>query len=46
MVAGIDVVALRPDDELKRLAARAVELGVGGQVRAANDEAELTLALG
>ena len=26
--AGIDVVALRPDDELKRLAMRAVELGV------------------
>ena len=45
MVAGIDVVALRPDDELKRLAVRAVELGVGTQVRAARDEAELTTAL-
>ena len=30
MVAGIDVlVALRPDDELRRLAAQAVELGIG-----------------
>ena len=33
MVAGIDVVALRPDDELKRLAVRAIELGVGAEVR-------------
>ena len=38
MVAGIDVVALRPDDELKRLAIRAVELGVGAEVRSAHDE--------
>jgi pyruvate,water dikinase len=45
MVAGIDVVALRPDDELKRLAARAVELGVGMEVRAARDEAELMTVL-
>jgi pyruvate,water dikinase len=45
MVAGIDVVALRPDDELKRLAARAVELGVGAQVRSAHDEADLAAAL-
>jgi pyruvate,water dikinase len=45
MVAGIDVVALRPDDELKRLAARAVELGLGEQVRDAHDEAELTSVL-
>jgi pyruvate, water dikinase len=28
MVGGVDVVMYRPDDELKRLAARAVELGV------------------
>jgi pyruvate,water dikinase len=46
MVAGIDVVALRPDDELKRLAARAVELGLGGQVLTAHDEAALTTVLG
>jgi pyruvate,water dikinase len=45
MVAGIDVVALRPDDELKRLAARAVELGVDAQVRGAHDERELRAAL-
>lgn len=29
MVAGIDVLMFRPDDELKKLAARAEELGVG-----------------
>ncbi len=29
MVAGIDVILYRPDAELRRLAARAVELGVG-----------------
>jgi len=45
MVAGLDVVALRPDDELKRLAVRAVELGVGGQIRTAHDEPELIAAL-
>jgi pyruvate,water dikinase len=45
MVAGIDVVALRPDDELTRLAARAVELGLGAQLRAAHDEAGLIAAL-
>jgi pyruvate,water dikinase len=46
MVAGIDVIALRPDDELKRLAVRAVELGVGAQVRGAHDEGELAAVLG
>ena len=45
MVAGIDVVALRPDDELKRLAVRAVELGIGAEVRGARDEPALTTAL-
>jgi pyruvate,water dikinase len=45
MVAGIDVVALRPDDELKRLARRAVQLGVGAEVRSATDEPALTNAL-
>src|SRR5262249_21783082 len=45
MVAGIDVVALRPDDELKRLALRAVELGVGAEVRTARGEAALESAL-
>jgi pyruvate,water dikinase len=45
MVAGIDVVALRPDDELKHLAVRACELRIGGQVSSARDEAELTAGL-
>jgi pyruvate,water dikinase len=45
MVAGIDVVALRPDDELRRLAERAVELGLAGSVRGVHGEAELTAAL-
>jgi pyruvate, water dikinase len=45
MVAGIEVVALRPDDELKRLAVRAVELGVAAQVRSAHNEGDLTAAL-
>jgi pyruvate,water dikinase len=45
LVSGIDVVALRPDDELRRLAERAVELGISEQVRAAHDEAGLTTAL-
>jgi len=45
MVAGIDVVALRPDDELKRLALRAIELGLGAHIRGSRDETELTAAL-
>jgi pyruvate,water dikinase len=45
LVSGIDVVALRPDDELRRLAERAVELGVAAQIRGATDEAELESAL-
>jgi hypothetical protein len=36
---------LRPDDELKRLAVRAVELGVDAQVRSARDERELSAGL-
>ena len=45
MVAGIDVLALRPDDELKRLAARAVELGVAAEVQTARGEQDLRTAL-
>ena len=45
MVAGIDVLALRPDDELKRLAARAVELGVAAGVQTARGEQDLRTAL-
>jgi len=44
-VSGIDVVALRPDDELRRLAVLAVELGVAPQVRTARGEADLAAAL-
>lgn len=45
MVTGIDVLALRPDEELKRLAARAVELGVATEVQTARGEPELRAAL-
>lgn len=34
MVAGIDILMFRPDDELMRLAHLAVELGVGGPITA------------
>jgi pyruvate, water dikinase len=44
MVSGIDVVALRPDDELRRLAERAVELGVAGTIESARGEEELISA--
>jgi pyruvate, water dikinase len=45
MVSGIDVVALRPDDELRRLANRAVELGVTSEVESAQGEEQLVSAL-
>ena len=45
MVAGIDVLVLRPDEELKHLARLAVELDVSEQVRGAGDEEELGAAL-
>jgi pyruvate,water dikinase len=45
MVSGIDVLVLRPDDELKRLAHRAIELGVGEHVREAASDDELRAAL-
>lgn len=43
MVAGIDILMFRPDDELKRLARLAVELGVAEPIRAGG-EAEAVLA--
>ena len=46
MVSGADVLALRPDDELRRLARLALELGVAGGVEDAVDEATLKAALG
>ena len=45
MVSGIDVVLFRPDNELKRLAARALELSVADDVAAAETEASLASAL-
>ena len=45
MVAGIDVLVLRPDEELKRLARLATELGIGGLVRGAGSEVELHTVL-
>jgi pyruvate,water dikinase len=41
MVSGIDVILFRPDDELRRLAKKAEELGIGDAVIAATTEAEL-----
>jgi pyruvate, water dikinase len=41
MVSGIDLLVLRPDEELKRLASRALELGVNEAVVGATDEAAL-----
>ncbi len=45
MVSGIDVVLFRPDEELKRLAERAVEDGIGDAARSASDEESLRAAL-
>jgi phosphohistidine swiveling domain-containing protein len=45
MVAGIDVLVFRPDEELKRLAGLARDLGVGELVKEAHDEEELRRSL-
>jgi pyruvate,water dikinase len=45
MVAGIDVLVLRPDEELKRLARLAVELGIAESVKSADGEEGLRAAL-
>ena len=45
MVSGIDVVLFRPDNELKRLAARALELSIADEVAGADTEASLAQAL-
>ena len=45
MVSGIDVLVLRPDDELRRLARLAVELGVAEGVERAENENELVSLL-
>lgn len=46
MVTGIDVVVVRPDEELKRLARLALELEVQVAVKASETEQELRAALG
>jgi pyruvate, water dikinase len=46
MVTGIDVVVVRPDEELKRLAQLAVELEIGAEVKASETEEALRAALG
>ncbi|MEX5261539.1 PEP-utilizing enzyme [Kocuria sp. CPCC 205263] len=46
MVSGVDVLLFRPDDELRKLANRAEELGVGDAVLAATDEESLYTSLG
>jgi pyruvate,water dikinase len=45
MVSGIDVLVLRPDEELKRLARLALELGVAEPIRRAGGEEDLRSAL-
>ena len=45
MVSGIDLLVLRPDEELKRLARLALELGVAGAVEGAHDEEALRAAV-
>ena len=46
MVIGFDVVVIRPDEELKRLAQLAVELEIGAAVKASETEEALRAALG
>jgi pyruvate,water dikinase len=45
MVAGIDVLVLRPDEELRRLARLALELGVAEHVKGSGSEEELRSSL-
>jgi pyruvate,water dikinase len=45
MVSGIDVILFRPDEELKRLAARAIELGLADAISGAENEPSLMRAL-
>src|SRR4029077_16741484 len=45
MVSAVEVLVLRPDDELRRLARLAFELGVSEQVASAENEEELAAAL-
>ncbi len=45
MISAIDLLVLRPDEELKRLAQLALELGVAGAVGGVEDEEALRAAL-
>jgi pyruvate,water dikinase len=45
MVAGVDVVLFRPDEELQRLARMAIGMGIGDAIRSAANEDELRAAL-
>ncbi len=45
MVAGIDVILYRPDGELRRLAALAVQLGLGDALKRAGEPEEILAAL-
>jgi phosphohistidine swiveling domain-containing protein len=45
MVSAIDVLVLRPDEELRRLARLAIELGVASEVAGAENEDELVAEL-
>ncbi len=45
MVSGIDVIMFRPDDELKKLAKRAVEVGVEKALSSSREWAEVAQAL-
>ena len=45
MVAGIEADIFRPDDELRRLAKRAIELGVDGEFRQGTSPEEVILSM-
>jgi len=45
MISGIDVIMYQPDEELKKLAAKAVDLGVGDLVKASPEWAKVEAAL-
>jgi pyruvate, water dikinase len=45
MVAGVDVVLFRPDEELQRLARLAIGMGIGDAIKGAADEDALRAAL-
>ncbi len=45
MISGIDVIMYRPDEELKKLAKRAVEMGVQATLRVSKEFSEVEAAL-